>query len=232
MRYYSTRKVDRAVYVFCRIIKTRVTRIDMRVAVFADRARGKAGMDSVGRGETVARSASRGRQSIAPFRRFIRSAGECCAVTVGIGALQGRFVIDRVHPAGLGERAELDYPRLYAGRVVLGASEMVECDRAEPVVALAADVGHVESAMFWVGRRLVGIGSAVGRRHMTGSAVLQSGRKTAPVTERAGCCPRSSSNTVQVRAVATVAGVEARGAGLAVEIPRGIKRVERSNCAK
>ena len=56
--------------------------------------------------------------------------------------------------------------------MVLRAEEMIEGDRPEPVVAGAADIGHVEGAVLRVGRRLVGIGHTVGWRHVAGGAVL------------------------------------------------------------
>jgi hypothetical protein len=110
--------------------------------------------------------------------------------------------------------------------MVLCAEEMIEGDRSEPIVAGAADVGHVERAVFRMGRRLVGIDSSVGRRHVTGGAVFQRGRQAAPMAGRTGRGPRHSPDTIEVRAVAAVAGVKAGGTGFAVEIPRGAKRIE------
>jgi len=72
----STRKVDCAVYVLRGIVKTRVRRIDVRVAVFTDRARCEAGMGGVRRREAVARAAACRCQvvRVTPNRRFVCSA--------------------------------------------------------------------------------------------------------------------------------------------------------------
>ncbi len=72
----SAGKVDCAVHVLCGIVKARVGRIDVSVAVFTDRARREAGMGGVRRREAVARAAARGRQVVrfTPNRRFVCSA--------------------------------------------------------------------------------------------------------------------------------------------------------------
>jgi hypothetical protein len=123
----TARNVDHAVHVLRGIVKARVTRVDVSVAVLADRARREAGMDGVRRREAVAGAASGRCQVIrvAPYRRLVRAAGKCGAMTVSVGALQGRFIIDGTYTASLSERAELDGPRLYTRRMVLGPCEMV-----------------------------------------------------------------------------------------------------------
>ena len=109
---YAARNVDHAVHVPRGIVKTRIARVDVSVAVFTNRARREAGMNGVSRRKAVARAAARGFQvvRVAPYRRFVCAAGECCAVTVGIGALEGRFVIDGTYTAGLSERAKHELP--------------------------------------------------------------------------------------------------------------------------
>jgi len=148
-------------------------------------------------------------------------------VTVRVSALQGRFVIGRTHPTCLCECAEHDSPRLYTRCIVFGSEKMVEGNRADPIVALATDVGSIESTVFPVGGRLVGIDIPAGRSCVTRGAVLQGSRQTAPVAERAGRGAGHSPDAVQVRAVAAVAGIESGRVGFAVEIPRCTNRVQR-----
>ena len=111
--------------------------------------------------------------------------------------------------------------------MVPGAQKMVECDRAEPVVACAAGVGNVEADVARMGKGDIGIDSPAGTRAVAGGAVFQCGWKTALVAERAARGAVCSSDAIQVRAVAAVAGIEAGGAGLAVEIPGGADGINR-----
>lgn len=93
-------------------------------------------------------------------------------MTIGVGALQGRFIECGTYPAGLRQRAEHDGPGLSACRMVPCAQKMVECDRAKPVVTFAAVVGHVEAGVARMGKGDVRIDSAVGGRAVAGGAVF------------------------------------------------------------
>jgi hypothetical protein len=67
---------------------------------------------------------------------------------------------------------------------------------------------------------------------MTGGAVLQGGRQIVPVAECTSGCSRHTADSIQVCAVAAVAGVKAGGAGFTVEIPRSADGIERCYSAE
>ena len=226
--------VDYAVHVLRGIVKARIGRIDVRMASLAGRARGEAGMSRIGRREAVARAAACSCQivRIGPYRRLVCAARERRAVAVCIGAPERCLIINRIRPTRLCERAELDGPCLDARRIVFRTQEMIESDRPDAVMALAAHIRRVKGGVFRMGGRLVGIDRAIGRRHMTGGAVLQRCRQSAPMTECACRGARHPPDPVELRSVAAVAGIEARRAGLAVEIPRGADGIERRNRAE
>lgn len=226
---YPAYDVDRPIHVLRGIVKAGIAGIDVRMAGLAGSSRRDAAVGRVGRRESVTSAAAGGGEVIrlTPDGRLVCASGKCGPVTVGVRALKGRLVINRAQPAGLRERPEQDSARLHTRRIGLRPEKMIEGDRAKTIVALAADVGHVEGAVARMGAGDVGIDGPVRGPSMAGGAVQQSIRKTAPVAEGAACSARHSSNAVQVRAVAAGAGIEARGADLAVEIPRRAQRIDR-----
>ena len=225
----SARDVDYPVHVLRRIVETGIRGIDMRMTGFTGRARRKTGMGGNGRRKAMTCSATGCRKIcfLAPDRRFVGTADKGRTMTVGVGALQSRLIKYGAYPAGLRQRAEHDGTGLSACGMVPGTQKMVESDRAESVVACGAVVGHVEAGVARMGKGDIGIDRAAGGRAMARGAVFQCSRKSALVAERAGRGAGYSPDTIQVRSMAAVAGIETGGAALAVEIPRGADGIDR-----
>jgi len=102
----TARDVDHPVHVLRGIVETGIRGIDVCVTCFTGRARGKTGVSGNGGRKAMTRAATGCRQigCLAPDRRLVGAADKGRAVTVDVGALQGRFIEYGNYPAGIRRR--------------------------------------------------------------------------------------------------------------------------------